>query len=344
MGVVKDDLFIEHRTDQYHPESPERLIRIYDMLRKWKPAGDILDVPTREATREELELIHTSHHIDTVANTANMENFYLDGDTPTSRRSYDAALVAAGSGIEMTDYVLDSKISSGFALVRPPGHHAEADRAMGFCLFNNIAIAAAHAIEVRGVERILIVDWDLHHGNGTQHSFYNDKHVLYFSTHQYPYYPGTGHYQECGQGDGIGYTVNAPLPPGQTNDDYLAIYQEILVPIAESLKPQLILVSAGFDTHVDDPLGQMRITAEGYGKLTAVLKQIAENHCEGKILHFLEGGYNLDGLVSGVREVLDVLMDRKKPEIPSNIEGSDERLAHLIGMMKETLKPYWDSL
>ena len=342
--IVRDDIFIEHRTDRHHPESPERLVRIYGMLDGWSPAKDILEVPTRKAEREELERIHTSHHIDTVANTANMESFHLDGDTPTSPRSYEAALVAAGSSIELVDYVLDGKISSGFALVRPPGHHAESDRAMGFCLFNNIAVAAAHARDAHDLERILIVDWDLHHGNGTQHSFYGDKKVLYSSTHQYPYYPGTGHYQETGQGEGQGYTVNFPLPPGQGDDEYLAIFQEIIEPLAARYKPQLVLVSAGYDTYIDDPLGHMNVTTDGYGKLTAVLKRIAQAHCNGKLVFFLEGGYNIDGLVQGVRRVLEVSMGKVDPDIPDTATGLDQRFIGYLDMIKETLRPYWDSL
>lgn len=344
VGIVRDDIFIEHRTDRYHPENPERLIQIYKMLDAWKQDFPIIEVPSRRATRSELERIHTSHHIDTVANTANMDGFHLDGDTPTSRRSYEAAIVAAGSGIEMTDYALDGKITSGFALVRPPGHHAESDRAMGFCLFNNIAVAAAHARDVRGLNRILLVDWDLHHGNGTQHSFYNDDRVLYFSAHQYPYYPGTGHFRETGQGKGEGLTANVPLPPGQANDEYLSIFLEILEPLARQFKPQLVMVSAGFDTHIDDPIGHMQVTTDGYGMLTAVLKRIAEEHCDGKILFFLEGGYNLDGLVSGVKRVIEVLAGKVKPEIPDKIDRKDKSFEQFLGVIKDALRPYWSDL
>jgi len=344
VGIVRDEIFIEHRTDRYHPENPERLVRTYAMLDEWPQAADLLEAPIRKAEREELERIHTSHHIDTVANTANMESFYLDGDTPTSPRSYEAALVAAGSSIELVDYALDGKISSGFALVRPPGHHAESDHAMGFCLFNNIAIAAAHARDVRKLERILVMDWDLHHGNGTQHSLYNDSRILYSSAHQFPYYPGTGHYQEVGQGEGQGYTVNFPLYPDQGDDEYLALFLEILEPIAAQYKPELVLVSAGFDTYVDDPLGHMQVTTDGYGKMTAVLKRIAETHCGGKVVFFLEGGYNLDGLVGGIRRVLEVLMNSSEVDMPEKITGLDERFTDYIDMIKESLKPYWDSL
>jgi len=344
VGVVRDEIFIEHHTDRYHPESPERLERIYEMLDSWAGGKNLTEVPTRKAEREELLRIHSNHHVETVANTARMDRFYLDGDTPTSPKSYEAALFAAGSGIEMVDYILDGKISSGFALVRPPGHHAESDRAMGFCLFNNIAVAAAHARDVRGLKRILIVDWDLHHGNGTQHSFYSDNRVLYFSTHQYPYYPGTGHYQDVGQGAGTGYSVNLPFPPGQADNEYMAAFIEILEPVAKQFKPDLVLVSAGFDTYVDDPLGHMGVTADGYGSMTALLKRIAGEHCGGKIAFFLEGGYNLDGLVKGVRRVLEVLMGTETPPISSKVTNLDERFTKYLETIKENLRSYWDTL
>jgi len=343
-GIVRDEVFIEHKTDSYHPESPERLVRIYKMLDEWSDGPAFFRIPLRQAERRELERIHSSHHVDTVANTANMERFHLDGDTPTSPRSYEAALYAAGSGIEMVDHLLDGKISSGFALVRPPGHHAEADRAMGFCLFNNVAVSAAHARDARGVERILIVDWDLHHGNGTQHSFYADRKVLYFSTHQYPYYPGTGHYQEVGQGAGEGFTVNVPLTAGRGDADYIAVFREILEPIATEYNPQLVLVSAGFDNYVDDPLGHMEVTVDGFGKMAAVLKKIAEANCGGKILYYLEGGYNLQGLAAGVKRVLQVQSGVLAPEAPKEIKGRDERFSEYLSVLKSNFRTYWNSL
>ncbi len=344
VGIVRDDIFIEHKTDSYHPENPKRLEQIYKMLDEWSDGPELFRVPLRQAERGELERIHSSHHVDTIANTANMERFHLDGDTPTSSRSYEAALYAAGSSIEMVDHLLDGKISSGFALVRPPGHHAEADRAMGFCLFNNIAVSAAHARDVRGLEKILIVDWDLHHGNGTQHSFYADKRVLYFSAHQYPYYPGTGHYQEVGQGAGEGFTVNVPLTAGRSDEDYLSIFRDILEPVASEFQPQLVMVSAGFDNYMDDPLGHMDVTVEGFAKMAAILKGIADKYCGGKVLYFLEGGYNLQGLSAGVKRVLEVHSGIKIPEAPKEIEGLDERFSEYLSMLKSNFKTYWNSL
>lgn len=343
-GILRDPIFIQHRTDDYHPESPERLVQLYKMLDSWPEAKDLELAPSRKATEEELKRIHTKRHIEMVAATADMDSYHLDGDTPTSPKSYEAALFAAGGSIELTDRVLDGGLANGFGLVRPPGHHAEAERAMGFCLFNNVAIAAAHARDKRNLSRILIVDWDIHHGNGTQHSFYNDNRVMYFSAHQYPYYPGTGHYQEVGEGAGEGYTINVPLPPGQGDAEYYAIFEKILKPIALEYKPQIIFVSAGFDAYEHDPLGHMRITVPGYTLLASSLGAIADEVCGGKIVYLLEGGYNISGLVESIQGILRFLMGKTDPDSIKIEERETVQMREYLNELSRLFGNYWKSL
>ncbi|MGA2285447.1 MAG: histone deacetylase, partial [Dehalococcoidia bacterium] len=233
---------------------------------------------------------------------------WADPDTYISPRSYDVALRAGGGCIEATDRVLDRAVDSAFCLVRPPGHHAMPDAAMGFCLFNNIAIAARHAVRRRGLERIAIVDFDIHHGNGTQAAFYEDGAVLYFSTHQYPYYPGTGHLEETGAGAGRGLNVNVPLPAGCGDDEYRRVFSEALEPLLDRFVPQLVLVSAGYDGHFDDPLASMTLSVAGYGEMMSFLRRKAAEHCEGRLVCMLEGGYHLLAEAWSVRTCLEVLL------------------------------------
>ena len=284
-------------------ESPRRLEVLYDMLDR-NFAGRLYPVSSRPAAPEELTAVHTPDHIRRVAATAGRVHDSLDPDTQTTAQSYEAALHAAGGVSALIDAVLDGEIENGFALVRPPGHHAEARRAMGFCLFNNVAIGAAYARQRRGLERILIIDWDLHHGNGTQHSFWNSPEVLYFSTHQYPYYPGSGALDEVGGQEAPGFTVNVPLSSGCLDEDFAQIFERILVPIGRQFKPELILVSAGFDTYYEDPLGAMMVTPKGFARLTRIVRGLAEAVCRGRLVLALEGGYHLNGLSQSVLAVL----------------------------------------
>jgi len=304
-AIFKHPLFLEHDPGHDHVESADRLRIIYQELEN---SADAFVYPDFEpATEDVLALIHTRAHIKRIKATAGKSFDMLDPDTRTSPRSWDAACLAAGAMVKGVDMLIDGSITNGFALVRPPGHHAEADRAMGFCLFNNIAIGAQHAIKNLGLERVFIIDWDLHHGNGTMHSFYDTDQVFYFSTHQYPYYPGSGAFPEYGQGKGEGYTLNIPLTGGQDDIDFAGIYNDVVLPVIEQYKPQLILVSAGYDIYFRDPLGGMGVTADGFGYMAATLMQAANEICQGKILFCLEGGYNLEGLRSGVRAVVNEL-------------------------------------
>lgn len=308
---MRDPVYLKHRTGEFHPESHLRLEALYELLDEPEMLGLYNPLEPRKATRKEIEYIHSPDYYDTVEATSSRDVTYLDPDTATSRHSFEAALYAAGGVLAGIDILLSDSKERVFALVRPPGHHAEKERGMGFCIFNNVAVGAAYAIERYSIRRVLIVDWDLHHGNGTQRSFYTDPRVLYFSTHQYPYYPGSGAAEETGHGEGEGYTVNVPLAPGMGDEEYCAIFERILLPIAQMYKPQLLLVSAGFDAYHDDPLGGMRLTSSGFKRLTEVLKSIAESHADGKLLLALEGGYDLNGLRDCVKSVIESLTDVK---------------------------------
>jgi acetoin utilization deacetylase AcuC-like enzyme len=336
-ALIRDDRYLDHDAGEGHPESPNRL-RVIHSLIDAEFRGLPLIAP-RLATEEELALIHDPGYIRTVASTAGKLHTQLDPDTGLSARSYEIARLAAGGLLNAVDSILGSP-HSAFAFVRPPGHHAEPGRGMGFCIFNNVAIAAAYAKKTYGLKRILIADWDLHHGNGTQRAFYEDPAVLFFSSHQYPYYPGSGNFSEVGSGKGEGYTVNAPFPAGFGDAEYLAVYDRILKPIAMEFKPEFVLVSAGFDPYIKDPLGGMEVTGAGFGGLAAMIRDIAEQTCGGRVLITLEGGYNPEGLREGVRAVLNAFAQpRAAADIPA---------APAAGRVIQTIishhKTYWESL
>jgi acetoin utilization deacetylase AcuC-like enzyme len=347
-GIVKDARYLEHVMDPGHPESPERLRAIYQMLEEEEMKNQFEAVKPRAATRKELEMIHSSAYIDLIASTAGKPYSRLDGDTSTCAKSYEAALVASGGFLELIKAVMEGKLNNGFALVRPPGHHAERDRAMGFCLFNNVAIGARYAIQNFSLQKILIVDWDVHHGNGTQNSFYEDPKVLYFSTHRYGFfYPGTGAATEVGKGKGEGFTVNVPLPTRCGDADYGNIFQKILKPIALEYQPQLILVSAGFDIHYDDPLGGMEVTEKGFARMTQILMEIAEATAQGKLAITLEGGYDVAGQKRSVKAVLKELaqispLDKK--DLLEKEEANTSQPERFILQLKEIQRRYWKSL
>jgi acetoin utilization deacetylase AcuC-like enzyme len=339
VGIVKDDIYLQHITDDYHPENPKRLEHIYAMLETLDQAG-LTYISPRMATHDEIALNHDLSYIDSIAQTSGKTQTHLDGDTVASHKTYEAACVAAGGVLELADAILSSRVSNGFALVRPPGHHAERSKAMGFCIFNNIAIAARYLQRKYNFENILIVDFDLHHGNGTQHSFYNDKGVLYFSTHQYPYYPGTGWYEEIGDGEGRGYTINIPMSYGMGDEEYLYAFRDILVPVAEAYLPDIILVSAGFDTYFNDPLGGMAVTEAGFAAMSRILLDIAEKHCGGKTLFVLEGGYDLKGLATSSKAVIMELKGQSAYPYQKKGEVSTA-IVQMTATIKRLLLPYW---
>ena len=340
-GIVRDNRYLEHDMGSYHVENPERLVHIYRAL-------DELDIPLvkiapRAATREEITAVHDPEYVDRIAATAGKSARHLDPDTVTSPKSYEVALLAAGGLLAAIDAVMGD-LANAFALVRPPGHHAERNRAMGFCIFNNIAIGARYALSAHGLERILICDWDLHHGNGTQKTFYEDPHVLYFSTHQYPYYPGTGHYTEIGEGAGRGYTVNCPLSPGYGDADYANILRHILRPIALAYRPQLILVSAGFDIYRQDPLGGMAVTEKGFARLIDIIMDVADSVCEGRLVVTLEGGYHLEGQARSVVEVVKRMAGDGMPDRGRWEEQEAKEYPHIRGIvaaLKENINDFW---
>ena len=305
VGLVYNPIFLEHDTGD-HVENSQRLVSIMSLLDRSGITQKATAIPTRPATMEELLSVHSDRHIATVERTSQKGGGWLDGDTVMAPPSYEAALHAAGGLIEAVDTVLQGNTGSAFALVRPPGHHATQNRAMGFCLFNNIAVAARSAL--KRVDRVLIVDFDVHHGNGTQDMFYEDPCVLYFSTHQYPHYPGSGDVDETGSGSGKGTTVNVPFPALCGDEEYLRALNEVLVPAARRFRPQLIMVSAGYDAHWADPLASMQVTTTGYAQMTAILKDLASELCQGRIVFTLEGGYDLSALSQSVKSTIETLM------------------------------------
>lgn len=338
-GIVKDRRYLEHRMGDHHPESPQRLEVVYRMLEQ-HPAFSLFPIiEPRPATEEEITLIHTGTYFDEIKQTAGRERVYLDPDTSTCPRSFEVACLAVGGLLKAADMIMEGSLNNGFALVRPPGHHAEASQARGFCIFNNIAIAAQYLIEKYRLRRILIVDWDLHHGNGTQHAFYSRSDVLYFSVHQFPYYPGTGFWNEIGSREGEGFTINVPLAPGKNDADYLFIFERLLSPVAAVYQPEFILVSAGFDIFAGDPLGGMRVSAAGFSGLTAAVMDLARASAQGRLLLTLEGGYNLGGLEVGVRNVLLTLSGQERLLPPG--AGISASLRQEVEPIFKVVKMFW---
>ncbi len=326
LGYVIDDLFVQHRAPSGHPERPARAEAVRDALTAAGIATLGTQVATRAATDDELARVHAPAYLDELAKVVPGHTGWLDPDTYYSPRSYEAARAAAGSVCQLATDVLGGGLDQGIAVVRPPGHHATRDRAMGFCLLNNVAAAAA-AARAQGAARVAIVDWDVHHGNGTQDIFWNDPTVLYLSVHQFPYYPGTGAPTEIGGAAAKGATVNVGLPGGSGDAEYLAVFDNVFVPKLLEWKPDLILVSAGFDAYENDPLAGMRVTFAGYAAMARRLRRVADRVAHGRIVAVLEGGYDLDGLAGGMTQVLTALLapaaeaDRPEPIAPLPVGG-----------------------
>jgi acetoin utilization deacetylase AcuC-like enzyme len=338
LAVVDDPFFDEHRAPEPHPERPERLAAARRATAAVAARSGRLDVLVRPATHDELSRVHTSRYIEQLGRAAG-DSLYWDEDTYSAPKSVDVALRAAGGAVELVETLLSGQTQRGVALLRPPGHHARPDGAMGFCFVNNVAVAAAHA-RARGVERVLVVDFDVHHGNGTQEMFYATPEVLFVSLHQYPFYPGSGAAKETGSGDGRGYTVNVPLGPQATDETYAAAFDRIVAPLASEFAPGLVLLSAGFDAHRDDPLGQMSLTEAGYRGMTRRL--VGALPKETPIAAILEGGYDLAALEASLTATLEVLTNLDTAAVPSaSTGGVNERHGAEIALAERTAAEFW---
>jgi len=330
--LVTHDLSLSHTGPYGHPERPDRVSAVIDAIRS--SSHDVVEIEAPEVDRELLSTIHDPSYIEHIHSFCISGGGALDADTYAVPASWDAALRAAGAGPAAVD-MLRKRKGSGFVAVRPPGHHAEHDRAMGFCLFNNVAITASYLR--RSGERVAIVDWDVHHGNGTQHTFYEDPDVLYVSLHEFPFYPGTGWVDEAGDMAGRGSTVNIPLPGGTDPQSYLAAYRRIAVPIVRQFDPDWILVSSGYDAHRLDPLGGLLLESEHYGWMAAALVDIVPKN---RLVSFLEGGYDLSALATGAVATVDGATGAYSDLVwPANIDGSAGKT---VGLAVESAARYWD--
>jgi acetoin utilization deacetylase AcuC-like enzyme len=328
---------LEHKPGLVHPESPMRLRSLYRMLDK-DYMDKVIAIEPEPATLEQLELVHTPAYIQQILNTAGKEFVNLAPDTAVSANTYMAAWLAVGGCIKAVDALLDDACRAAFCMVRPPGHHALTDRAGGFCIFNNLGVAAKYALEYKRIERILIIDWDIHHGNAIQDLFYSDKRVLYLSTHYMGWYPHTGDWAETGEGEGLGYNVNVCVPKEMEDADIIHIYREVLTPIVRRYKPQLIMVAAGFDAHERDPLGRTRLSEKAYYWLSQMALQLADSADGAPLLFSLEGGYDAWALVNSVRQVLDVLtFEGRRERIPRLMS---KRADEIVEKTKEIHKKY----
>lgn len=335
-GYVYHPVYLEHNQPG-HPENARRLERMMAALRDVGMLERLTPIEARPATEEELARVHTPGYIAYVQRVAERGGGHLDADTYMNARSYEAAVMAAGGLLALVEAVLEGRVRNGFALVRPPGHHALPDRGMGFCLFNNVAVAARHAQTFPGIRRVFIADIDVHHGNGTQAVFEADPTVFYFSTHEYPYYPGTGHWSEAGIGEGEGSILNVPLPAGVGDQGYLRVYEELLWSLVRRFRPDLILVSAGYDSHWQDPLAMMQLSLGGYARIARELVAMAEELCGGRIVFTLEGGYHLDVLAHGVLNAFYALLGEETVSDPFGppFPASEPDIGPLLARLKE---------
>jgi acetoin utilization deacetylase AcuC-like enzyme len=336
-----DDIYLRHQTPVGHPERAGRMEALLALAQRAAEL-DVSVIPARrQATPDELALAHTRDYVEAIAATAG-KSVMLDPDTFTSPDSYDVARYAAGGVLDLVDRVVAGEFDNAFAAVRPPGHHAERDRAMGFCLFNNVAVAAAYALARHGLERVMIVDWDVHHGNGTQEIFWSDRRALFVSLHQFPHYPGTGAAHEVGADGGRGTTVNVPMPGGFRDEEWRAAFRRIVVPVARAFAPELVLVSAGFDAHTRDPLGGMEVSEAGFAAFATEVRAIAREHAGGRLVVVLEGGYDVDALAASVEAVLRQMVrddvDGDSREYPHDADGA---FGEVFARVREAQASYW---
>jgi acetoin utilization deacetylase AcuC-like enzyme len=337
VGFVYDPIFLEHEMGT-HPENGNRMTATMSLLEESGLLGTLQRIPVRTATPDELSLVHDPRYIEGVLRVAREGGGWVDPDTQITPRSYDVAANVVGGTLNALDSVMQGEASSAYCLVRPPGHHASPVQAMGFCLFNHVAIAAAAAIQTHGLERVAIVDYDVHHGNGTQDAFYRDPQVLYISTHEYPFYPGTGAAEEMGAGEGVGMTINIPMPHGSGDAAHVRVFQEAVLPALHRFQPQLILVSAGYDAHFADDIAMQRVSVDGYGALALMVKRDADELCSGKLLFAQEGGYHLTALPWCVRRTLEIMAgEAPTPDPLGTVEstipaGFDEMLSRVRGL------------
>lgn len=360
LALIRDEQFQHHRTPDSHPESPDRLAAIDKALKESTLNQELSQLKPRPATEDELSLAHNPYYIeDLQKNSARAQHsahlVQLDPDTYMSAETYETAKLAAGAGLVSVDSLFDQNFSSAFVAVRPPGHHALANRSMGFCLFNNIAVAARYAQKTRGFKRIFIVDWDVHHGNGTQAMFYDDPSVCFLSFHQYPFWPpDSGWYTEDGAKDGQGFNINVPLPAGTADEGYLQAWDQVLKPVCLEYQPELILLSAGYDAHQDDPLGQQRISIRGFESLTERLAHLS-NATQAKVVCFLEGGYNVRALSESVLATMRILntqtginpkANRSETMITRSLTQDSDRqiVSQRIADVRQHFSKYWGSL
>ncbi len=364
-ALIYDPIFLEHITPENHPERPERLQMAMNVLRalNWLEREGLVLLAPRAASEDELAAVHESGYIRQVEEAARrVAEEHAGGgrktrrfatDTYVSAKSYEAAIKAAGAPLTAIDAIMKGEVDNAYCLVRPPGHHAVAEAAMGFCLFNNVAVAARYAIDHYGLERVMIIDFDVHHGNGTQEMFYNDPRVLYFSTHQAPFYPGTGLADERGEGEGEGTTINVPLPASSGYETFEPVFRQVMAPAADRFDPQLMLVSAGFDAHWDDPLGGLNLSTAGFAQLMNVIIEEARFLCNGRLVLVQEGGYSLDAMSACVATCINLLLGDdaavdslgRAPHMPYRINtdvliAELRRLHHLTGYrMRNAPKP-----
>lgn len=336
--LIHSDRFADHRPPPGHPERVERAEVLHEVASRWRQRGRVVQAP-RVATRAELRRVHSDTHLTTI-DGASGRAVAFDSDTYTSPDTRDVALLAAGAAIGGVEAIVQSRATRVMALVRPPGHHAERDRAMGFCFYNSVAAAAAHALSL-GMERVAVMDYDVHHGNGTQWIFYEDPRVLYVSTHQYPFYPGTGAADDVGRGRGAGYTLNVPLEAGSTDGDYAEVFKALVVPVIDQFKPELVLISAGYDAHERDPLARMRLTTSGYAHLTRSLCEVADTHCHGRIVAVTEGGYDLAALKACLEASISVLDGAPPAGAQESARPATQRSRIAVAQVRSAHANYW---